>query len=316
MTIQDLKNKIESKTISDTSFILKLQDKSSLFIAEQYISEILKIRELEIEVIDNIDMFLSANSNSIFGSAIDKSKLYLYKNISSDEIEIDPVQFNSTTNLIIVCSKIKADAWLADITIVIPKLEDWMLIDYAYSVLDSVDKKYIDKLLSLIKNPYRIINEIDKICIFDKQYQESILMRQLNNDAYNDVSNYDIFALSNAIIKKDKIKISELLEQIDRIDIDEMALYAILYGNFKNIILIQLDSTATAQKCGITDKQFWAIKKYNCGFYTRKQLLNIFKFLTSIDMMIKTGKITTDLLITYMIDTIIGIGEMTDEKDK
>lgn len=307
MTIIELKNQIETGVISQKPLLLKLLDKNSDLISSSYIAKIARIRDLEIESISDIDAFLSANCDNLFGSMIDDNRLYVYKNLT-DELIIDPVNFQSAHNLIIVCSKLKPDAWLMDSIVDVPKLEDWMLIDYAYSRLEAVNKSYIDRLLSIIKNPYRVMNEVDKIAIFEPQYQESVLVRLLEADAYSDVSNYDIFALSNAIIKKDVKTIGNLLEQLDRADIDSMALYSVLYNGFRNVILIQLDSTATAQKCGMSDKQFWAVRKFNCGHYSRQQLIEIFKFLTSIDLMIKNGKITTEMLITYMVNTIISIG--------
>ena len=60
--------------------------------------------------------------------------------------------------------------------------------------------------------------------------------------------------------------------------------------NIKNIINIQLDVTASAEKLNMQQKQFNAIK-YNCGKYTSTELINIYKFLLDIDYRLKNGEL-------------------------
>ena len=63
-------------------------------------------------------------------------------------------------------------------------------------------------------------------------------------------------------------------------------------NNFKTIASIQTNRNVTANDLDISDKQFYVIKKFNCGFYTNDQLINILKLLTNVEYLFKYGEIS------------------------
>ena len=77
--------------------------------------------------------------------------------------------------------------------------------------------------------------------------------------------------------------VKNILLNIDNIDVDAFGLMKILSTNFKKVIDIQLNPKATAESLKMSSKQFWAIKKYSCGYYTREQLISIYTMLNDCD---------------------------------
>ena len=73
------------------------------------------------------------------------------------------------------------------------------------------------------------------------------------------------------------------------------------------VIDIQLAKNASAESLGISGKQFWAIKNFNCNRYSREELIYIYKLLTSIDLYIKTGYMNTDIVKDYIIFKILAL---------
>ena len=79
-----------------------------------------------------------------------------------------------------------------------------------------------------------------------------------------------------------------------------------MLNNFRNIIGVQIGNNK-AEELGISDKQLWVVKKYNCGYYDTKQLYNIYKILTNAEWLYKFGGISMDLLSDYLICQILGV---------
>ena len=123
---------------------------------------------------------------------------------------------------------------------------------------------------------------------------------------YQDLSTYSIFNLTNAITKRDKLSVLNILSELDGIDVDAFGLLSILHKNFKQVIDIQLGKNVTPEALGMSQKQFNAIK-YNCGKYTQDELIDRFKFITNIDYQIKNGllDLNQQQLIYYIICSVV-----------
>ena len=59
----------------------------------------------------------------------------------------------------------------------------------------------------------------------------------------------------------------------------------------------------------MTSGQFYAVKKNNINYYTKEQLVRIFMFLSSVDYKLKSGELSSDYLIDYMLIKIAKLGE-------
>lgn len=291
MDIKELKSQIVKKEISQNFFIFKLEDNSSLFIANQYIKAIAQILNLNINFIDDLD---SLNISNLFD--ISPTDLNIYR---CDELKELMGEYN---NLIIITNKTK----LKNTNIVeIPQLEKWQIEDYALTNLPGINSNKVKEFVKdLDYDIFKLDNELSKITPFQKANQERIFDKCINNKLFNIKDKYNSFDIINCIINKNSSKLNTILANININNINIMGLYSLLYTNFKNIINIQLNPKATAESLGMTYKQFCAIK-YNIGHYTQKQLIDNFKFLLQLDYKIKTSQIDINYLFDYIIINIM-----------
>ena len=288
MDIKELKNNIEKGNIDNSFMIWELSDESSSIIANQYLDKISKILKLDIKYIDGIDDIPDQ-------SFIEDTNLYV---IRCDKLEDN----RQKQNCIIICNKSSVDG-----AIKFPKLESWQVLDYILYRIKGINKEDIEWLMSLYGTNYlRLLNDISKIEIFDSSQQKFIFDSLLDDHQFDSITNLTIWDLSNAIIKKDIKSLKSILKIIKYIDISPLGLSSVLYNNFKTIMSIQLNPLVTAKDLNISDKQFFVIKKYNCGFYTNDQLIKIISMLTNIEYLYKYNELPTDYLIDYIICSIIG----------
>lgn len=297
LTLQDIKNKIVNKDKEFPLIIFQIKDCD--FIPLQYIEYIKNDCALSIEYLDNENQLVS--NNSLFGEVDNNNFKVLFTN---ELKEVDNSILDLTNTMIII--KDNNLDWLDKYIITIPKLEEWQIKDYVYSMCEGVDRKELDSLIEICKNDiFRINKEIEKITIFDIKQRENIFKMFIHDNIFSDLSNHNIFDMSNAIIRKYYNSVTNLYLEIENIDCEPLGLLTILIKNFRNILSIQTSPNATAESLGITDKQLWAIRKYNCGYYTKDQLFNIYSILTDIDRRIKTGEFPMEILVDYLITKVL-----------
>lgn len=299
MDIKTLKENIESK-LSDIRFIFVNSEDS--FLSNQYVNAIAKNNELKLVPVEEIRSLIP-NDNDIFGigDVIDETCLYVYR---VDKFEDKDPDIMKIKHLIIVCDKIDSESKeiFKELIIDMPKLEPWQIKDYAYSIADGVNTKKLDWLLTVSNNNvHRVHNELSKLTPFIPKERDYVFDLMVEDDAFVDLSNFVIFDLSNAIIKKDIKTITKILEDIKKIDVEPLGLQVILTNQFRNIISVQLSPNASAEKLGMNPKQFYAISKYSCGYYTREQLVEIFDVVSKCDYLLKNGDVPNDKLVDYMI---------------
>lgn len=299
MNLEELKQTIETTSKNIPLLIAVCKDETAEFIFHQYLHHYITQNNLSFKVIDDISI---VSRPSLFST--NTNLLYVCYTNKLTKLEMPKDCF-----VWIRCKSISDDVQLQfkDYIVIIDKLDLWQIKDYVYTVCNKVPHSELDYLLKIYdKNIYRIENEVQKISIFDNQDRiYPIIQSQL----YTDISEFNIFDLVNSLVKYDIKTLTKILQEISNIDIDVFGLLKLLITNFRRVIDIQLSKNPSAQALGMTDKQFWAIKKYSCGIYTRKQLLEIYTFLTACDYDIKSGRITTDVLLSYIIIKIINIKE-------
>ena len=292
MTIEELKEGIENNTLDKISFIFKLEDYSSEFIVKQYINYIAKSKGLEIKYISSLEEIGSSGF-------ITDDNLYIYKVDKIDEIEVP-------NNCIIICDKTK----IKD-SILIPKLETWQFVEYLQAKVPGMNKVDLDWLMTQYEttdsrvtqiNYFRLDNDMDKIAIFDPSVQSQLFDWLYKNGEYDTISNLTVFDLTNALIRKDKKTALEVLKVFDYIDSQpHVWILSILVKGIRNIIGIQTGINPTPEMLGISDKQFYAISKKNCGYYSLESLIEIYEMLTNLEYMYKFGGLTQENLADYII---------------
>lgn len=299
MQIDDVKYIIENKKYSGQVFIFQYSD--TKFIVKQYIEKLVLDFNLELNYNDEIDDKIITGI-SLFGDVNDNI-LRVY--------DINEFDYNGNIlnekNLIILCKKIKDElkTIYSDNIIIVPKLENWQIKDFVYSVGDGIPESDLDKLIELCdSNIYRLTQELDKMLIFPNSLKQNIFKEFYKDGVFNDLSDATIFDFCSSIIKKDITKLTYIYSQLDRMDVNPLGFVSILYQNIKDIIKIQLGVKPTPESTGIAKNKFYAIKYNNLNKFNTKQLIQIFELLTDIDKQVKLGQLDVDNIIDYVIVSI------------
>ena len=289
MDIKELKEKLEKNDLEGlNSFVFVKTDDTSDLIIDQYVTRISKILGLNKKIIEDLNEIPD-------DSFIIDDNLYI--------LTIDKWKLQNKDNCIIICKSTNDKE-----AIKIPSLEDWQVVDYAIPKVKGMNKQDIENLVKKYsKNYLRFINDIDKISIFNEGSQNLVYHKMVEDGMFDQISNLTIWDLSNAIIKKDTKTIVEVLKVIDYIDVEPLGLAKVLYNNFRTITSIQTNARVTAKDVGMSDKQFYVIKKYNCGFYSNDQLVKIMDLLTNVEYLFKYSELPMSSLIDYMICKILGV---------
>ena len=300
-----LKDAIECHAVTSHFKLFKWEDNP--FLAYQYAREIAKSKQLNIRYVDSLDDIIeSLTSAFTFDDYSDSLVIY-----ACEEFECDQsIDLNALDNVIVICHK----ATLDDNNVYIfPKLEDWQIMAYMKSQCPGLKDQEIQWLFDITanlgknhENIYRLHNEMGKINCFPQDSQEDVFKALSDSGGYSDLSPLTIFNFTNAIMKKDKLTIMNVLEDIDSIDVEGVGLITILHKNFKQLIDIQLGKNVTPESLGMSVKQFKAIE-YNCGKYSSSNLIRIFKFLTNLDYKLKSGEldIGNSKLIDYIVCSVL-----------
>ena len=307
MDLKKFKDNISQNIVEDSFFIFLCEDESSYFLANQYIDNIARILNKEISYTNNIDSYINTQKSlfSINDSEISDKNLNIYR---CDSFTDNNDKLKFAKNLIIITNKISDEVLQSfNYNIVkFPKLENWMIQDYSYVKGEGIDKEDLDYLCQACSyNIYRIENELDKLKDFGKTQRKYLFKQMVKEGALKDLSTYNIFALTNAIQSRDLIEISKILNS--GMEIEPLALISLLYQNIRKMLMIWFDRNPTPESTGLKSNQIWAIKNLPRN-YSKEQLINIFKFLTSLDMELKQGNLPTGSQLTeYVVSKILSI---------
>ena len=301
MDIEKLKDSIENKTIGDSPIIFVISDTD--FIPRQYVHQISKLRNLEIEQTDNISK-LGRKKKSLLEADTKESNITL---VVVDELGDIGTSILGKKNLYVITKKLLSDfpKELSQIVVKVPKLESWQIRDYAYSIADGVKREKLDWLLQLCgNNIYRLDNELQKLSQFSKTQRTELFDNMAYDGTFDDLMSVQLFDLSNAVCTKDFQKLSYIIPMVKESGINEFAVVAVLLNSFKNMTRVQLSKNPEVELKDMSSKQIYAIRK-NCGKYSKEQLNKILQFLYSIDYKIKSGNLDIDSTVEYLVDKIL-----------
>ena len=302
--IQELKQELESGVLKNSLFILINSENS--FLSNQYIEEISKVKNLDIEYLENLD-FLNNSSLDIFGfNEVKEDVLRVYK---CDTFYCKSQKLKDEKNLVIVCNKYdsKNSPEFNDYIVSVPKLEDWMIKDYVYSLAEGVDTTKLDWLIRICGNNIeRIDQELQKLTLFEP-IQRKVLFNQFVDDAmFGDLSEYTIFNITNALQSRDKDRLKSILPEIRNIDVEAVGLVKLLWQNFRKLISVWLNPNPTPENTGLKSNQIYAINRLPRVF-TKKQLIDIFEEVSTIDYRLKSGQIPAEMITDYLIVKVLSI---------
>ena len=308
MTLQELQKQIYNGGISNNYIVFKC-DKGKdgavdTFLAYQYTNAIAKVKGLTIELIDDLTSLFSDNTD-LFNDVPDNLLRVYYQ----EKFDCDNVKLNEQTNLIIITYDFTNDSVKDNCsynTIKIPKLDSWQIKDYLYSSLKGVQKEKLDWIQDICgNNIYRIQQEIDRLSIFDETERDKYFDLFIRAGVYQDLSNINIFSLTNALSRGDVHNIKTSYPDIIRNkETTNMGFLSITLNAFKNMILVKTQENPTTENTKLKENQIKVLQRMGTRF-TSQQMIDIFLFLSDIDRRVKTGEMWVDILIDYIIVKIM-----------
>lgn len=300
MNIKEIKELIETKKYNNQSFIINNYNNCP-FLVHQYLHKIIEDNNLEIKIVDDVTEIPIKNVNN-FLSVLDN---FLYVFYCDDDKDLRQIKHVEKTVFIYTGKKLKDILDIEEYIIDIPKIEAWQIKDYIYTRGKDVDEKDLDYLLTLTNDLFRLEKELDKIEIFEEKYRKDIFKQFIKDGIFDDLISYNTFDFIESVVKRKKNDVLQIYNKLLISGINEMGIIALLYNNFRNIIKIQLSPNPSPESTDLKPNQFWAIKKNNVGFYTKDELLKIFRLLTDIDRKIKIGEIPIEYSIEYLLLKIL-----------
>ena len=306
MTIEELKHQIELNAVTDSPLIFK--DDETMFLSDMYIKAISKTKNLPVKYIQSLSEVVN-DPFDFFACETDEQPSCL--NVLHAQVyEWADVDIARTTNLIVVTTKFSnkdIEKKLSDYIVVMPKLEDWQIKDYVYSICEGVNHKDLDWLMNICgKNVCRLQQELDKLTLFNVDERKYLFDSFVRDGSMDDLSSYNIFNFTNAITSKDFNMLRSIYKEIERADITDFYLLTVLLKNFRNILMVQLNSNPTPESTGLDSKQLYAIRRIP-RVYSAEQLVKIFDFLCDIDRQVKEGELPASLVVDYLTVKILSM---------
>lgn len=274
MTIQELKLKIENETLDDSGLVFYYTD--NRFLVDQYVYAISKLKNRPVVYYDSIPV-----TDSVFG-AVDDGTL-------SVVITDTPTLPENNT---IVVSKNKCDD-----SIEFPSLEVWQIKDYVFTLCSGAESDVLESFISKYNDLYKLENEIEKISIFESSERKLLSKKFLNDNIFNGLSTVNLFDFVNAVQNKNYTSVGNMYNSIEK---DPMSFTGIMLKQFRNMVNVYLQDNPTETTTGLKEKQIWAIKRV-CKNYTKQQVLDRFKFLSTIDLKLKSGELPAEIIFDYVL---------------
>ena len=296
MTLMQLKDFIINKTIPEDFMIFVCPDNH--FLAKQYLTE---ISEQKTGKINNIKSIYEPLQNTLYLLTDQEDALNVLVTETFDEKAEDYSQF---TNTIVICDKIDKfiESVVTDFIIDMPKFQSWQIEDYVKTFSSSLDPDDIKWLVESSKGDiYRVLNEIDKVLLFDKDEQRQLLS-EIRSDPQSDLYNFDLFKIVNAFVDGDMPVLYDFLRRKDFDTLEPIMLSNRILSSLKNILLITQNPTVSAEDLGVSPAQQRAIK-YKYKTLNIEAVKHKIKFLASIDLDLKSSKLDLSKqdLMNYLV---------------
>ena len=193
----------------------------------------------------------------------------------------------------------------------IPKLEDWQIKDYVYSVAKGVEEKDLNFLLEVCKNNiYLIESELDKIKLYAEGERKYAFKSFIEEGMYSQLTNKNIFDFSTALLNHKLKDLIPLYKQLYEVDVEPLALVTILYENFRNIITCCLQKNPTERNTGLSEKRIWATKKYAPKGWNKEDIIKAFEFMCMLQPKMVSGDIPEDLLVDWIVIHLANISSI------
>ena len=299
MTLMELKNFITSGIVP-SEFII-LVNKDNQFLAKQYVNA---LGELAPGGINKISSIYEPFQSSLALLTAPEGCINVLTVETFDERAEDYSVFENT---IVVCEQIDKtiNNAVEDYTIKLPKFEEWQICDYAKTLCSGFDEEELTWLVKAADGSIeRVINELDKVKLFDKAEQKEIFSA-IQFDPQTDLYKVDLFTIVNALVDGDLVVLYEFLKRKNYELLDPIMLSNRALTSLKNIILVTQNPGLTAEDCGVSSAQYRALK-YKYRSLNVDAVRHKIKFLTNIDLALKSSQLemAKEALFNYLVTNL------------
>jgi hypothetical protein len=299
MTIVELKDFITSGTVPSDFMIFV--NKENPFLALQYAQAIGKLAPGGMHKIKSI---YEPQQSSLSLLTVPTGAINILFTDTFDERAEDYSQFEDT---IVICEQLdkSIDKNVEKYVIKMPKFENWQICDYAKTLCPALDE---DDLMWLITasegNIYRVINELDKVNLFEKEDQKEIFT-SIRFDPQTDLYKIDLFTIVNALVDGDMLILFDFLKRDSYDSLEPVVIANRVFTSLKNILLVTQNPGIKAEECGVSASQYSFLKRkyHSLNIDVIKQKL---KFLTNFDLDLKTSRLDMSkrAMMNYLVSNL------------
>lgn len=299
MTLVELK-KFINDGVRPSDFMVFIS-KECPFLVSQYVKA---LGNLAIGGINKINSIYEPQQSSMMLLTSNEDTLnILYTETFDERSEC----YNQFENTIVVCEKVSKDISknVEDYIIKFPKLEDWQIWDYAKTLCPSVEEADLTWLIQASNNDIeRIINELDKVALFNKNEQKevfSFIHFNLRSELYK----ADLFTIVNALVEGDLVALYDFMKYNGYEIHEPVVLVNRALMSLKNILLVTGNPQLPTESLGVTEKQRFALKKKYPSI-NESAVRQKLKFLTNFDLMLKTSQLELNKrdMMNYIISNM------------
>ena len=296
MTLIELKNFITSG-IMPSEFLI-LVNKDNQFLARQYVEA---LGSLAPGGINRITSIYEPFQSSLALLTVPEGCINV---LTVDTFEERAEDYSQFENTVVICEQVDKgiNKAVEEYIIKLPKLEEWQICDYAKTLCPSIEDSDLTWLTQAANGSVeRVINELDKVRLFDKNEQREIFSA-IRFDPQTDLYKADLFTIVNALIDGDLATLYDFLKRKNYDLFEPIVLSNRALTGLKNIILVTQNPQLTAEDCGVTPAQYRMLK-YKYKSLNINAVRHKIKFLTNIDLALKSAQLelSKEALLNYLV---------------
>ncbi len=296
MTLIELKNFITSGIVP-TDFLI-LVNKDNQFLAKQYINA---LGELAPGGLNKISSIYEPFQSSLNLLTAPEGCINVLTVDTFEERSEDYSQFENT---VVICEQVdkSISKVVENYIIKLPKFEEWQIFDYAKAICPTIEDDDLTWLIQASEvSIERVINELDKAKLFDKNEQKQIFSA-IRFDPQTDLYKVDLFTIVNALVEGDLAVLYDFLKRKNYDLLEPIMLANRALTSLKNIVLVTQNPGLTAENCGVSPAQYRALK-YKYKSLNIKAAKQKIKFLTSIDLALKSSQLemNKEAMLNYLV---------------
>lgn len=304
MQLWDLKKAIVENNIPHF-LVLTGEERTLLFTYLEEIENRLAVKRTYADTL--VDAYNKASSKSLLSTA---KKLIIVKDDKSglsDNKIITSLKHSSNYVVVILNSIDKRSSFIKDhggVVVSFDKLASDILIG-ALKQKSAVKDDYLKWLVEVCDRDYgRCLQELDKVVLFPQDKHNEMFEKFARSGIIYCQIPDCVFDFSNAVMKRDIKRSYSLWEDLKRRGDSPIQVFSILYNNFRNLMLVQLNPNPTKENTGLEEKQINGVK-WNKGKYSDKELVDTVLLIGELDSMIKQGTITEAVSMEYFLARVM-----------